>query len=236
MKLIEYAVKFPQMTMLFAAMLILIGVTTIINMPRSEDPELSAPDFSIVIVYPGTSPKDMEELVVNPVEQKMSSLENIKHIRTSITNGLAVVEVVYEYGVNINDKYQEVIREVNNMRSELPRDIYSIDVQKWLPSNVNIIQAALISENASYDEIKKYSKKLRDDLEKLPMLKNVKIQGLPDKVVRVELKIDKMSQMHIPLDVVLGSIQSEGVNIPGGSVNALTANTSGSYSAIAAFA
>ena len=45
------------------------------------------------------------------------------------------------------------------------------------------------------------------------------IQGLPDKVVRVELKIDKMSQMHIPLDVVLGSIQSEGVNIPGGSVD-----------------
>ncbi len=233
MKLIEYAVKFPQMTMLFAAMLIVIGISTIINMPRSEDPELSAPDFSIVIIYPGTSPKDMEELVVNPIEQKMSSLENIKHIRTSITNGLAVVEVVYEYGVNIDEKYQEVIREVNNMRSELPRDIYSMDVQKWLPSNVNIIEAALISENASYNEMKKYSKNLKDDLEKLSVLKNVKIQGLPDKVVRVELKIDKMSQMHIPLDAVLGSIQSEGVNIPGGSIDAGTRTfniqTSGGY-------
>ena len=233
MKIIEYAVKFPQMTMLFAAMLIIIGISTIINMPRSEDPELSAPDFSIVVVYPGTSPKDMEELVVNPLEQKMSSLENIKHIRTSITNGLAVVEVVYNYGVNINDKYQEVIREVNNMRNELPKDIYSIDVQKWLPSNVNVIQAALISENASYNEMKKYSKNLKDDLEKLSMLKNVKIQGLPDKIVRVELKIDKMSQMHIPIDAVLGSIQSEGVNIPGGSVDAGTRafniQTSGGY-------
>ena len=233
MKIIEYAVKFPQMTMLFAAMLIIIGVSTIINMPRSEDPELSAPDFSIVVVYPGTSPKDMEELVVNPLEQKMSSLENIKHIRTSITNGLAVVEVVYNYGVNINDKYQEVIREVNNMRSELPKDIYSIDVQKWLPSNVNVIQAALISENASYNDMKKYSKNLKDDLEKLSMLKNVKVQGLPDKIVRVELKIDKMSEMHIPIDAVLGSIQSEGLNIPGGSVDAGTRafniQTSGGY-------
>ena len=233
MKLLEYAVKFPQMTMLVAAVLVIIGVSTIINMPRSEDPELSEPDFSIVVVYPGTSPKDLEELVVKPLEQKMSSLENIKHIRTTIQNGLAVVEVVYQHSVNIDEKYQEVIREVNNMHSELPQDIYSIDVQKWLPSNVNIIQAALVSENAPFNELKKYSKNFKDELEKLPMLKNVKINGLPDKMIRVELKIDKMSQMHIPLNAVLGSIQSESVNIPGGSVDAGTQafniQTSGSY-------
>ena len=233
MKLLEYAVKFPQMTMLVAAVLVVIGVSTIINMPRSEDPELSEPDFSIVVVYPGTSPKDLEELVVKPLEQKMSSLENIKHIRTTIQNGLAVVEVVYQHSVNIDEKYQEVIREVNNMHSELPQDIYSIDVQKWLPSNVNIIQAALVSENAPFNELKKYSKNFKDELEKLPMLKNVKINGLPDKMIRVELKIDKMSQMHIPLNAVLGSIQSESVNIPGGSVDAGTQafniQTSGSY-------
>jgi len=233
MKILEYAVKFPQMTMLFAAMLIIIGVSTIINMPRSEDPEVSEPSFQIVVVYPGTSPKDLEELVVKPVEQRMSSLENIKHIHSSISDGLAVIWVEYQHGVDINEKYQEVIREVNNMRSELPRDIYSIDVLKWLPSNVNIIQAALISENAPYNELKKYSKNFKDALEKLPMLKNVKIDGLPDKVVRVELKLDKMSQMHIPLNAVLGSIQSESENIPGGSVDAGTQSfniqTSGSY-------
>ncbi len=233
MKLIDYAVKFPQLTMLFAAMLVIIGVSTIINMPRSEDPELSSPDFPIVIIYPGTSPKDMEELVVNPIEKKISSLENIKHIRTTIRDGLAVVEVVYQHGVNIDEKYQEVIREVNNMRSELPADIYSIDIQKWMPSNVNVIQAALISENASFDKLKEYSENLQDELEKLPMLKNVKIHGLPGKNVRVELKLDKMSQMHIPLNAVLGSIQSEAINIPGGNVDAGTRSfniqTNGSY-------
>ena len=233
MKLLDYAVKFPQMTMLFAVMLVVIGVSTIMNMPRSEDPEISSPNFQIVVVYPGTSPKDMEKLVVKPIEQKISSLEKIKHIDSNMRNGLAVIHVEYQHGVNIDQKYQEVIREVNNMRSELPSDIYSIDVIKWLPSNVNIIQAALVSQNASYNELKEYSKNLKDQLEKLPMLKNVKIQGLPDKVVRVELKLDKMSQMHIPLNAVLGSIKSEAANIPGGSVDAGTQafniQTNGSY-------
>jgi multidrug efflux pump subunit AcrB len=233
MKILEYAVKFPQMTMLFAAMLVIIGVSTIINMPRSEDPELSSPEFPIVVIYPGTSPKDMEELVVNPLEQKMSSLENIKHVQSNIMDGLGIVHVVYEHGEDVDEKYQEVIREVNNMRSELPQDIYDIDIRKWLPSNVNIIQAALISESASYNMMKEYSENLKDELEKLPMLKNVKIHGLPDKQIRVELKIDKMSRLHIPLNAVLGSIQSEAVNIPGGSVDAgarvFNISTNGSY-------
>lgn len=233
MKLLEYAVKFPQMTMLFAAMLVLIGISTIINMPRSEDPELSAPDFPIVIVYPGASPEDLEELVVDPIEQEVSSLENIKEIRTTIRDGLAVIDVVYQHGVDVDEKYQEVIREVNNMRNELPAEIYSIDIQKWLPSNVNVIQAALISENASFDMMKEYSENFEEELEKLPMLKNVDIHGLPDKIIRVELKLDKIGQMHIPLNAVLGSIQSEAVNIPGGSADAGTQTfniqTNGSY-------
>ncbi|MGE5812164.1 MAG: efflux RND transporter permease subunit, partial [Ignavibacteria bacterium] len=233
MKLLEYAVKFPQMTMLFAAMLVLIGISTIINMPRSEDPELSAPDFPIVVVYPGASPEDLEELVVDPIEQEVSSLENIKEIRTTIRDGLAVIDVVYQHGVDVDEKYQEVIREVNNMRNELPAEIYSIDIQKWLPSNVNVIQAALISENASFDMMKEYSENFEEELEKLPMLKNVDIHGLPDKIIRVELKLDKIGQMHIPLNAVLGSIQSEAVNIPGGSADAGTQTfniqTNGSY-------
>ncbi|HSR17879.1 MAG TPA: efflux RND transporter permease subunit [Ignavibacteriaceae bacterium] len=233
MKLLEYAVKFPQMTMLFAAMLVLIGISTIINMPRSEDPELSAPDFPIVIVYPGASPEDLEELVVDPIEQEVSSLENIKEIRTTIRDGLAVIDVVYQHGVDVDEKYQEVIREVNNMRNELPAEIYNIDIQKWLPSNVNVIQAALISENASFDMMKEYSENFEEELEKLPMLKNVDIHGLPDKIIRVELKLDKIGQMHIPLNAVLGSIQSEAVNIPGGSADAGTQTfniqTNGSY-------
>ena len=233
MKILEYAVKFPQMTMLIAVMIIIIGISTILNMPRSEDPELSEARFQVVVVFPGTSPKDLEELVVKPIEQKMSSLENMKNINSNIVDGLAIVWVLYQHGVKVDDKYQEVIREVNNMRSELPKEIYSIDVIKWLPSNVNIIQTALISENASNEDLKKYSKNFKDELEKLTMLKNVKVFGLPDKTIRVELKLDKMYQMHIPVNAVLGSIQSESVNIPGGSVNAGTQTyniqTSGSY-------
>jgi multidrug efflux pump subunit AcrB len=236
MKISEYAVNNYQFTLIIFIMIVALGVTTILNMPRAEDPELSSPEFPIIIIYPGTSPKDMEDLVVDPIEAKLTALEGIKKVTSNISDGVAVLFAQYKHEYDVDEKYQEVVREVNNMRNELPPDIYSIEIQKWLPSNVNVIQAALISENAPYEKLKKYAEYFKEDLEQLPQLKNVEIYGLPEKVVRVELKSDKMAQMYIPLEAVLGTIQSEAVNIPGGSVDAgnktFNIQTSGNYKSV----
>lgn len=236
MKISDYAVKNYQFTLVIFIMIIALGLTTILNMPRSEDPEMHAPSYSVVVVYPGTSPKDMEELVVDPLEKEIYGLENIKRVRTNIGDGFAVMRVDYRYNSNVDSKYQEIVRVVNSKRSELPADILSIDVQKQQPSDVNIIQLALISENTSRDRLQYYAEKLQDELEKLPALKDVKIHGLPDRQVRIELDIEKMAQMHLPLNTVINSLQSEIANIPGGSIDAanktFNIKTSGNYQSL----
>jgi len=233
MKISDYAVKNYQFTLVIFLMIVALGVTTILNMPRSEDPELNAPQYPIVIVYPGTSPKDMEELVVEPLEKVITGLEDIKRVQSRIADGVAVLDVEYKYSSDVDEKYQELVREVNALRDELPQDITSIEVRKVLPSDVNVIQLALISENASNEKLKKYAEQLQDDLEQVKALKKVEIYGLPERIVRVDLRLEKMAQMRIPLEAVLGSVQSEVANIPGGSVNAGTKTfnikTSGNY-------
>lgn len=220
MKISDYAVKNYQFTLVIFIMIIVLGVTTLLNMPRSEDPEMHAPGFPIVVVYPGASPKDMEEQVVKPLEKEIYSLENMKRVRTIISDGVAVIRAEYTYNSNVDSKYQEIVRVVNGMRSQLPADIQSIDVYKYQPSDVNILQVALVSENASRDKLNYYAKKLQEELEKLPPLKNVKLSGLPDRQVRIEADIEKLAQMHIPIMAVIANLQSENTNIPGGSVDA----------------
>lgn len=233
MKISDYSVKNYQFTLVIFLMIIALGVTTILNMPRSEDPELNAPQYPIVVVYPGTSPKDMEELVAKPLERKISELEDIDRIKTTIGDGVAVLFVEYKYESDVDEKYSELVREVNALRSELPQNIASIEVRKVTPSDVNVIQLALVSENASRDKLKEYAENLQDQLEQIKELKKVKIHGLPERIVRIDLKLDKMAQMRIPLEAVIGSLQSEIANIPGGNVNAGTKSfnikTSGNY-------
>ncbi len=233
MKISDYAVKNYQFTLVIFLMIIALGTTTILNMPRSEDPELNAPQFPIVIVYPGTSPQDMEELVVEPLEREISELEDLKRIKTSISDGVAVVFVEYKYESDVDEKYAELIREVNALRAELPQNIASLEVRKVTPSDVNVIQIALLSENASRDELKKQAEDLQDKLEQIKPLKKVEVHGLPDQIARIDLKLEKLAQQRIPLEAIVGSLQSELANIPGGNVDAGTKSfnikTSGNY-------
>lgn len=236
MDISKYAVKNYQFTLIMVLMVVAIGVSTLLTMPRAEDPDMKTPQYPVVVIYPGTSPKDMEQLVVKPLESKIYGLDNIKRIKTSVLNGVAVLTVEYRHGSNVEDKYQELIREIGAVRDQLPQDIYSIDVQKVEPSGVNVLQIALISENASRAKLKKYAEDLQDDLEKLPPLKEVKIHGLPQQLVRIDVQPDRLNQLHIPLSTVMQAVQSEAGNIPGGSVIAggktFSVKTSGNYQSV----
>jgi multidrug efflux pump subunit AcrB len=201
-------------------MIAVVGFVTLFTMPRAEDPQINPPSFPIVVVYPGTSPTDMEELIAKPIENKIYELDNIDKITTSIEDGLCIIRPDFKYGEDVNNKYQEVVREVNALRNELPKDIYSIEIRKIDPSDVNIIQVALLSENSSYRTLKTFADSLKEQLERVPELKKVKVSGAPDEVVRVDLHIDKLAELKIPLNAVIGSLQSEDVNIPGGSITA----------------
>lgn len=233
MRISDFAVKNYQFTLVIFLMTVAVGITTFLNMPRSEDPVIEAPQFPVIVIYPGASPEDMEELVVNPLEEVIYGLENIKKIKTEIKDGVAVLFVEYNYNEDVNEKYQELVREVNTLRPDLPEDIFSIRINKVRPSDVNILQIALISENASRDLLKKYGERLQEELEKITELKKVALFGLPDQIVRVDLKLDKIAEMNIPLNAIIGSIQSELSNIPGGQVEAgsktFNVKTSGNY-------
>ena len=236
MRISDYAVKNYQFTLIMFIMVIVLGITTILDMPRAEDPDMNTPQFPIIIVYPGTSPSDMEELVINPIEKKIYALENIKRIRSTISDGLAVINVEYKFGSNVDEKYSELIREINSIREELPKEIVKIEVQKISPTTVNVIQVALVSNNASRLSLKKAAEGLQDELEKITSLKNVEISGLPQQLIKIDLELDRMASMNISSDMVLNAIKSEAANIPGGSIvensKSFNIKTSGNYNNI----
>jgi multidrug efflux pump subunit AcrB len=236
MKITDFSVKNYQFTLIIFVALIAIGVNSLLNMPRGEDPDFQAPQFNVVVVYPGTSPKDMEELVADPIEKRMNELDDIKRIVTRIDDGLAVIRVEFKYETDPDKKYQDVVREMDALRTKLPQDILNIDIQKFSPSDVNILQIALMSETTPYKDLEEWSKKLKERLEKIKTLKNVDNWAFPDQQVRVSLQLEKLAQYKIPLNKVLGAIQSENVNIPGGSIEMgekkFNVKTSGNYKSV----
>jgi multidrug efflux pump subunit AcrB len=236
MRLTSFFVRNYQLTLVIVLMILAVSFITVMKMPRAEDPSMNPPQFPIVIIYPGTSPQDMEELVIKPIERKVSELDDIKEIRTDINDGVAVMVVKYKYESDVEDKYQELVREMNALRSLLPQDLYKVEVRRITPSDVNVLQVALVSENASTMLLRTKAKALKEELEKDKSLKKVEYWGVEDPIVRINLHLDKLAEAKIPITHVLGNIQSEAANIPAGSVRAgekvFNVKTSGQYQSV----
>ena len=236
MKISEFSVKNYQFTIIVFLMVLGLGITSLLNMPRGEDPTFQAPTYIITVIYPGTSPNDMETLIADPIEEKIHELSDLKRVKTSIDDGVSVTEVEFVYSSNIENKYNEVVREMNNLRPSLPAEVLSFTIEKVTAADVNTYQSAIVSEKASYRELYDEADRLKKKLEKIKDIRKIKIHGYPEQQVNVSIDLEKMAQYRIPLNRVLGVIQIESQNIPGGSVDAggkkFNIKTSGDYGSV----
>ena len=236
MKLPNLALKNHQFFMTLIMLLFLSGIISFIRMPRSEDPLISPAGSSVIVIYPGANPSDMEELVIDPIEEVINELENIKVIESIAEDGLAVVGVEFISGSDPEEKYSDVVQKVNSVRNDLPSEILSLDITKWSITSVNILQIALVSEFSSFRNLEDEAERLKKLLEKAPGVKRVKIWANPEQEVRVSLNLAKMALYRIPLNRVFGAIKSANENIPGGNIDignrTFNIKTSGSYQSL----
>ncbi len=242
MRLPEIAIRNHQFTTIIILLLVLSGVVSFVRMPRSEDPSVSKPGTSIIVVYPGATPADMEELVVSPVEEAVNELEDIKRLESRCEDGFAIINVEFIAGCDPDEKYSDVNEKVNTVRNDLPKDILSLHTKKWTIEDTAFLQLALYSDpvegagDMEYSEMEKYAERLKKKLEKIRGIRKVKTSAFPEQEVRVALDLEKAAHLKIPLDRVIGAVRSTNMNIPGGSIDAggkrFSIRTSGSYESI----
>jgi multidrug efflux pump subunit AcrB len=236
MSIWAFAVRRWQFTLVMFALLVALGFASFSNIARSEDPLFPFPAATITVVWPGANPADMERLIVKPLEDAINTLDNVKKIVSSAFDGLAVVHTEFFYGGDPEKKQDEVIREFNRIRSSLPADLAQIDIRKASPGLVNIVQMALVSDAASWRELKEKAENLRDLFETVPGVRTSETWAYPTPEVRVAVDLQRLMRTGVPLDRVIQTIQGQNQNVPGGSVDVgvrrYNLRTSGSYSSL----
>jgi len=236
MRLAAFSVRNFQFTLVMFALLSALGWHTWKNIPRGEDPTFAIPVVTVVAVYPGADPADMEKLVADPIEDALNHIDDVKNIWSDSENGLAVVRVEFDWSKDPEKKYDEALREINAVRSSLPADLRSLEVTKASPGLVNILQMALVGPNGSPRAMREVAENLQDRLEQVKGVRDVEIWGLPAAEVQVALDLARLAQYQIPVSRVAQILQSENRNIPGGAIEAGTRRfnirTTGSYKSL----
>jgi multidrug efflux pump subunit AcrB len=233
MKLPGLAIDNRSFTWMVFVFLTVFGIRSLITMPRTENPEVTVPGSSIIVLMPGAGPLDMENLVALPLEEAVNELDDIKQIITDVRDGIAVVSVEFDFNTDADDKYNEVVQKVNSIRGSLPEEILQLDTWQWSISDMSMMLLALISEDAPYSEMEGIAKELKDRIEKNRAVRNVSFYALPEQEVHVYLDFEKMAFVNTSLKNVIQAIQTNNMNIPGGEISLgatnLSVKSSGSF-------
>lgn len=223
MNISTFSVRQWQFTLIIFAMLAVMGVNAFLNIPRAEDPNFPIPVFTITAVMPGADPVDVEKLLVDPIEDVLDTLDDVKEIRSFSQNGVASVIIEFEWdNIDVEKKYDDVVREMNALRPSLPTGMRRFEVKKNDIALTNIVQAALVSETAPYRELDDRSDALKDILERVPGVWKSEVWGVPKSEVRVALDLGRLSTMAIPPTRVTDAIGIENQDAPGGPIHAGT--------------
>ena len=237
MNLAAFSVRRWQFTVVVFGMLAALGGSSLLSIPKAEDPSFPYPNFTIAVVYPGAVPTDLEKLVVDPIEAKLKALDEVKTLKSEMSDGLAVLNIEFNAGTDPDRKYDDVLRELNALRPTLPADLQSIEVKKFNASNVNILEVALVSDTASYLSLQEMADRLKKRLDTVPGTKDAERWAYPIQEVRVALDLERLAALGITPIQVVAAIQATNANIPAGSVDVgkrkFNVKTSGDYASIA---
>lgn len=236
MRISEFAVRnFPFMLLAFA-LLVALGLTSWRDIPRTEDPSVPITAFSIYAIYPGADPFEVERQVIEPIEDALHSLDNVKELTSTSADSLGVLHVEFFAGIDVDRTFDEINRELAALDGTLPDGVSSIELKRINPALVNIVQLALVSENASWRTLEDAAERIRKRLERVDGVRDVDTWAYPDRELRVELDLKRLAERNLRATQVLQAITARNTNVPGGSVDIgprrFNIKTSGNYSDI----
>ncbi len=139
----------------------------------------------------------------------------------------------FDSAVDNDKKYEEIVREINALRPTLPPELTKVEIKKFNPGLVNIVQFALVSPDAPYRELEDHARELKDTLKTLDGVRTAETWAYPARELRVALDLPRMAELRLAPGRVMQALQSENANIPGGSIDVgsrtFSLKTSGSY-------
>lgn len=222
MHIAEVAIRRWQLTLVLFALLSALGFSAFQQVPRAVDPHFSMPVVSIVALQPGADPAEIEQTITKPIEELIQGLEDVQNVASTSTDGSAVIRAEFDWSGDPDQYFNDTVREVTAIRSQLPSDLQRLTFEKIRTTNTSILQIALLSDSASWYRMEKYARDISEALGRYKEVRQTEIYGLPQPEISVAIDARRLAALRVPASAVADAIRLGGADVPAGAVTSGT--------------
>lgn len=216
-RLADYFIT-SKLTVTFILVCAVMGIVAVLFTPREENPQIIVPGAMVQVILPGASSKEVEELVIRPLEGIVQQIAGVDHTSAVANNSVGVLIVEFKVGEDKEKSLVKLYDRVLGQRDKLPPDaglpiIKSIDVD-----DVPILTFTLASEAYNDYALKRLADRMIDGLRSMPDVSDIYVKGGEDRAIRIEIEPEKLDSYGTTLDHIKGMIMAGNVSAPLGSV------------------
>ena len=205
------ALKNRTTVIVLTILVVILGVTTYITMPKESYPEIKQPIVYIGTSHPGNSPVDMENLITRPIEKELNTISDVVEIKSTSVQDYSTIIIEFTPDTEIEDALIKTKDAVDRAKPDLPSDlltdpnVFEINFSEFPVMNINL------SGEFSLEELNNYAEYLEDEIEKLSEISKVEIRGVDEKEVRINVDPYQMEARNISFGDIENAITAENV-------------------------
>ncbi|MFO0356827.1 MAG: efflux RND transporter permease subunit [Sphingobacteriaceae bacterium] len=196
----------------------LAGIMAYNGLPKESFPDIVVPKFFVSTVYAGNSPSNIENTVTKPLEKKLKSIPGVKKLTSNSMQDVSLITVEFNTDVTVDKARQAVKDKVDEAKSDLPASLTRMPFVKELAFSELPIMYINIAGDMDLNKLKEYADDLKDRIEGLKQITEVKMVGAPDREIQVNLDMYKMQSLQLGMGDLERTIGSENLTISGGQI------------------
>lgn len=221
MNLARFGVTKPVPVNLLMVAAIVAGLFSAFTLTREFFPNVTPEAVSVLLVYPGATPEEIEESMARKVEDKLADLDEVDRIVTTLSEGGGGIMAELRQGVNVDLALDEIERAIDTL-TDLPEDAEEIQTSLVEP-RMPVIMVSVFGD-AEEETLKETIRHMRDELESLPGMGELLIAGVREYEIRIDVNYDALIEHGISLPMVSNRIREWMADVPGGSVRTNVGN------------
>ncbi|MGM0443669.1 MAG: efflux RND transporter permease subunit [Fibrobacterota bacterium] len=200
---------------LLMLLIIVAGLTAYFQLPRKVFPDAEIPVITVTVPYPGAAPDKIEESIVMKFESALVSVNGVRRISSSSTEGMGSIFLELEDDVDMDEVKNEVNSEIDRI-TDLPDDAEEAVVTR-MEIEIPVMELGLYG-GITEQELKDLAERVKNELRGKSEISKVEVYGTRSNEVSIEVSQKKLEAYNLTFHDVSTAISRGSMDLPGGKI------------------